>query len=444
MKKNKLLHSCTFWCFNLGILLAAGCSPETGKSSGASRTGIPGGSSGDFSPQDPVSGAGGSFPWETESDKAGYEFWHTPQNDAGFPDSGDSGACQAVTALGENIEVEVPYEVIEPSPIALYIMLDASFSMTYDPPRWQPAVDAITAFINDPDSIGIDVAFETFPIPATDPQSATASSDCSGIGYNEPAVPMGPLPDNAAVITNYLATSGVGPVGIGTPMEAALNGATQYCAAYKQDKKLNPKGEDCVVILVTDGTPEILCNLDPVLVSDIAGQARTDSAVKTFSIGMAGADFNFLNMVGQKGNGDCTPDDGDASWACDVSQSGGAGLLEALNAIRDTVTHMETRTEIRTQIVDCEWTLPDPPARQVLDFTKVNFQVTTGVDNPVQRIIAQVDEAGDCEDVDEAWYYDNKDEPTKILVCPNTCEMVRALEQSRIDILLGCDTIKID
>jgi hypothetical protein len=198
------------------------------------------------------------------------------------------------------------------------------------------------------------------------------------------------------------------------------------------------------VVLVTDGMPEILCNLDPVLVSDIAGEAYNNSGVRTFPIGMAGAEFNFLNMVGQKGNGDCTPDDGTATWACDVSQTGGAGLLQALNAIRETVTRMETRIEMRAQIVDCEWTIPEPPEGQLFDRDKVNFQFTTGVDAPVQRIVKRVDSLAQCAPGVEAWHYDNLDEPTKILVCPETCEVVRAEEQARIDILLGCDTIKID
>jgi uncharacterized protein YegL len=311
-------------------------------------------------------------------------------------------------------------------------------------PKWQPAVDALNTFIYDPESVGINVAFESFPLPPSDPQAA-ASIDCSGIGYSEPAVPMGPLPDNAQVITDYVVNSGLGPIGIGTPMESALKGATQYCAAYKQDTAANPEGLDCVVVLVTDGMPEILCAQDPGVVSDIAGTAYANSGIRTFAIGMDGADFTFLNMVGQKSNADCTPEDAEATWACDVSQTGGAGLVQALNAIRQTVT-MKTRIEVKTQVVDCEWVIPEPPANQLFDRDKVNFQITTGVEQPVERLIKNVDSADQCEPGVEAWYYDKQfpEEPTKILVCPETCETIRAEERTRIDILLGCETLKID
>jgi hypothetical protein len=257
---------------------------------------------------------------------------------------------------------------------------------------------------------------------------------------------MGPLPDNATVITDYVVNSQLAPVGIGTPMEAALNGATQYCAAYKQDTTANPEGLDCVVILVTDGMPEILCNQDVNAVSDIAGTAYASSGVRTFAIGMEGADFNFLNMVGQKSNADCTPDDAEATWACDVSQTGGAGLTAALNAIREMVTEYEVVEEVQRTIVECEWEIPEMAAGQLFNRDKVNFQFTTGVEQPVERLIKNVDSEADCVPGVEGWYYDKQfpEDPTRILVCPDTCEAIRAEEQARIDILLGCDTLKID
>jgi uncharacterized protein YegL len=438
-------------CIFLGVLLAAaGCTAEGDSPNG--------GSTGPVAPSSAgtgvtIAGTGGGG-WQPQAGTAGYGQWYQPdpEADAGL-DGG--GACQAVTAVGENVVTEVLVEVVKPKPIAIYIMLDATMSMTgvslvdltsLGVDKWTPAVDAINTFVNDPKSAGIDVALETFPVDPADPQSAAATTDCSGIGYNDPAVPMGPLPDNAPAISNHI--GGVTPAGMGTPTEGAVNGATQYCANFMQDTTNNPDGEKCVVVLVTDGTPEnfaIQCpNLDINFISDIAGTAYNDSGVRTFAIGMQGANFDFLNMVGQKSNADCTPADGEATWACDVSQTGGTGLLEALNSIRDTVTEFETVEQLEQKIVDCEWTIPEPPSGQLFNRDKVNFQFTTGVDQPVERLIKRVDSADECQPGVEAWYYDNLDEPTKILVCDDTCEMIRAEEQARIDILLGCDTIKID
>lgn len=429
----------------LAAVLASGCSPENELDKGEGTVGV-GGPGGWGGQTGPVSGSGGTVPLEPQAGTEGQ--WHPPEADAAL-----DGACQAVTSTGENVETLVPYEVTEVSPIAIYIMLDATMSMVgvslvamdgID--KWTPAINAIDQFINDPQSAGLDVALEVFPLDPNDPQAGViALGDCSGTGYNDPAVPMGPLPDNAAAISSFL--SNVTPAGMGTPMEGAVNGATQFCANFKQDTTANPEGEDCVVVLVTDGTPEnavVMCpTLDINVISDTAGAAYTNNGVRTFPIGMTGADFTFLNMVGEKSNADCTPDD-DATWACDVSQTGGAGLVEALNGIRETVTHMETRTEMRSQIVDCEWVIPEMAPGQLFNPDKVNFQFTTGVDQPVERLIKRVDSEEQCQPGVEAWYYDNLEEPTKILVCPDTCETIQAEEQARIDILLGCDTLKID
>lgn len=216
------------------------------------------------------------------------------------------------------------------------------------------AVDAINTFGTDPVSAELDVALQYFPL---------SNGECYGVGYFSPEVPMGELPDNATNVSASLADhfpamvgggdGGGGGRGAGMPLEGGLNGVTVFCAQYKQDTTLNPEGKNCVAVLVTDGLPNG-CSEDPMVLTGIAADAYGNDDVMTFAIGMTGADFNLLDQIAQQGQGDCTPDAADPSWACNVS-AGSMTFLDALNLIRDTVT------EVQTLALECEWEIPINP-----------------------------------------------------------------------------------
>ena len=39
------------------------------------------------------------------------------------------------------------------------------------------------------------------------------------------------------------------------------------------------------------------------------------------------------------------------------------------------------------------------------------------------------------------WYYDNPASPTKIILCPATCDEVKTFNEASIEIVLGCATV---
>src|SRR5690606_23255751 len=111
--------------------------------------------------------------------------------------------------------------------------------------------------------------------------------------------------------------------------------------------------------------------------------AGLSSGVTTFAVGMEGvtADgFQLLDAIAVAGGSDCTPA-APGGEACDVSMTGGAGLLEALNTIRDTVvvteTVVETTTEtiVETVALPCQWAIPMAPSGETLDPNLVNVVV---------------------------------------------------------------------
>jgi hypothetical protein len=434
----------TFWeavvGLSVGILFVSGCSPESNT-----------GQNYDYYPTDPDSTQNG------DSSVALLEAVNNVPHSAEFPtpiyDGGEIGdersieedltedaACAAFSAEAKQIEVLVPTEVeveiIEVKPVAIYLILDQSLSMnefSVSGTKWQVAVSAINAFVNDPDSTSIDLALQYFPLIA---------GDClTGAAYDTPEVAMGRLPDNATNISNSLSRHEPGEAGWLTPIEGALRGVTSFCSRFKQDTASNPDDEDCIAVLVTDGVPT-LCSNDSTILTNIVANAFTQHSVRTFTIGMGGADFNLLDRLAQAGNGDCTPDPADSSWACNAS-SGGTTFTEALNAIRETITTLETRTEMQTvmqtQQIDCEWAIPDPPNGEDFDKDFVNVRFSPTGDDRDNITFRRTNSEATC-GASPAWYYDNMDNPATIIACPNTCDAIKAAHKGKIEILFGCKT----
>ncbi len=450
--KRKLLHHPAPGCVViLLVVILAGCSAENGLQRSGGGVGGGAGSAGDSPSPDggldsgastagtggagtdgAVAGSGGaqSDSGGSYSDSGGsLEGGGGTEADAGTISPVDGGlvGCATVTREAEQIEIvtEETVEVTVSEPIAMYFMLDSSGSMSGE--KWQIAVYAINKFIGATASENIDIALQYFPIPA---------GGCDGSGYDEPAVPLGRLPDHANNITRSLAQTQ--PTGGNTPTEGALRGVTAFCAQYKQNSVVNPDGEDCLGVLISDGAPNGCTVNDALGLAAIAGDASTDNQVMTFAIGMTGANFNVLNAIAEAGGTDCDPDG--PNFACDVSAGTGDDLLAVLELIRDTVTEtrIEERIEYQTEVLECEWELPEPPPDGTFDRQKVNVKLSDEETGEV--VFGQVPDADRCGD-ELGWYYDDPDDPTKILACPETCAMIQEAIGAKIDIVLGCLTI---
>ena len=348
-------------------------------------------------------------------------------------DPDDICAGKKVDPVPVPIQVKtlVPYEVVMPEPIAVYLMLDKSGSMDDEVPRkWDVAVKAINTFVTDPNSQFIDVALQFF----------SGQGNCDGAFYSVPAVPIGPLPDAATLISASL--TAISPGG-NTPVEGALRGLTQFCIKYQAqvpDKK-------CVGVLISDGRPTA-CNTNSEALISIAEEAYHLHDVRTFTVGMQGdTDFDLLDNIALWGGTDCTPNpDGTANpldgHYCDVRPGSGMTLLQAFEAIREFVTTLEERidyrTEITTKISACDWGIPDPPEGQTFDKDMVNVVFSQPDEDDIT--IPRVDTESECENVFDGWYYDDPDDPTKLVACEQTCTFITSVEEAVIDIQFGCET----
>jgi len=46
-----------------------------------------------------------------------------------------------------------------------------------------------------------------------------------------------------------------------------------------------------------------------------------------------------------------------------------------------------------------------------------------------------------CSRVEDGWYLDSRTAPTGIIACPQTCEMLEAMNGEEVSLLVGCETV---
>jgi hypothetical protein len=270
------------------------------------------------------------------------------------------------------------------------------------PTRWTAFTNAVTTFVNSPNSNGLSVGLGFFPL--TSAGGGRGGGDCNLMAYSTPAVPIAPLPGNAMPIQMAI---GANMPGNGTPTLPALQGAIAIAKAYT----MNTPGRTAAVLLVTDGNPND-CNSTTQAVATLAGQAFMGTpSIRTYVVGL-GVAMN-LDSVALAGSGGAThyfPAMGDVSGA----------LVAALTTI--------------TGMVTCNYAIP-----KGADPGLVNVQVTVGQGGMPQKI-GKVNDAASCGMLG-GWYYDNPTKPTQIILCPQSCTPIQMTPNSGVEVLYGCPSI---
>lgn len=279
--------------------------------------------------------------------------------------------------------------------------------------RWKPVTESLKSFFASPGSIGINASLKFFPIDAT-PANLCAHD------YSQSDVSMQALGDGAQFISKIDGTSTAG----GTPSLQALQGAIKRA----RDEAAVRSGDKAVVVYVTDGQPGVYdengnpancANNDTAHVIQAAKDAFGGSpSVPIYVIGV-GSNLQFLADVAREG-GTNSPFMIDESNPTTSAQ----GFRDALTAIR-------TKAK---QDLPCAMPLPPPPDGKALDINAVNviIQNADGSENVVAY-------NGDCAG-GVGWKYDNTAAPTRIDLCPATCDTSRNVNEGQIKVAFGCVT----
>ncbi len=318
-------------------------------------------------------------------------------NLGGSSNSGGSGgnnigdACAATHNDGKQV------------PLDMYIMMDKSGSMAGS--SWSGVKSAITSFVNaGPQVAGIGVGIQFFPLGGP-----FGGGECNPQTYLPPAVTIQTLPGVAPQIIS--AMNGVSPNG-GTPTVPAMQSAGQATTAYA---KQHPDHK-VIIVLATDGDPND-CNSTVGAVANVAQAAFTSTpSVMTFVIGIG--NVSGLNQIAQAGG----------------SGSTGAIIVSSATAGQD---FLDAMNKIRGQALGCEYLLPKPSGGGTINPNQVNVVYTPK--GGQGQLLYNVGGASNCT-TKGGWYYDNQTKPTKIILCPASCNTVQGSGGS-IDIQLGCATV---
>jgi hypothetical protein len=191
------------------------------------------------------------------------------------------------------------------APIDMFIMQDRSGSMGADcnigsttNSKWCHAINALSGYFNSPNAAGNAAALQFFPLT-----NHTSALCATGAGYDVAALPT-PPPAYATLPTNTFdallnSTNDIGSGG--TPTEAAIRGLTTFTAGNRRG------GRVTIGILVTDGDPNG-CDQNLTNLSNLLQAHFTATTIRTYVIGMTGANFANLEAIAQGGNAPLHPD----------------------------------------------------------------------------------------------------------------------------------------
>ncbi|MGC4087530.1 MAG: vWA domain-containing protein [Polyangiaceae bacterium] len=325
--------------------------------------------------------------------------------------AGSSSAAQGGGSVGGACAAEgTSAEVL---PVYLAFAFDVSGSMGKgDQPwhdqklKWDPVAAATTAFFSDSASKGLWASLTFFP---TD-----ANSRCNKSSYATPDVPITALPSN--VFGTALAKIPQQAWRGGTPTLAVMQGVS---SAVTQAMQTTPG--HYVIVLVTDGYPEG-CN-DNAIASVSAVAAGMLPKVPTYVIGIANPPISGA------------PDT--VSNLNQVAVAGGtqhAFLIDTGNPTNTSSAFGAAVSSIRSASISCEAAIPKPPAGKSFDKRRVAVKYT-GNTGTTQL---QYDAACSASD---AWHYDDANNPTRVVLCANTCAKIQADSSAKLSVEFACEDV---
>jgi hypothetical protein len=389
----------------------------------------------------------------------------------------------------------------EPIPLDIYVMLDKSGSMLENTgmkgqgiPKWEAVTGALESFFNDPQSAGIGIGLQYFPLrDDAAPDSCKSQADCGKFGPCFLRVCSG----NTGIVCT--ANADCGNAGPCTDLGQCANDAATFCLPIGAQCPGN-KGQ-CVKVTSSEclgvdscvaddyATPavaiDVLNGAAPALIASMAatdpeGATPTGPALQgaidhARDWAAANPTHKVVALLATDGlPTECTPLDdaglaqiaaaglaGDPSIPTFVigvfsgkdavaqatidaiAEAGGTEVGFYIDAMQNVdQAFLDALNAIRGAKLACEYQLPPAPMGETLDFNKVNVLHTPeGEDKPA--VVLYVQSVDKCDPVTGGWYYDidpmGGGTPTKIIMCPQTCEAFGLGGQ--VEVQLGCETV---
>lgn len=275
--------------------------------------------------------------------------------------------------------------------------------------KWDPVKAATDAFFQDPASSDLWASMTFFP----------AEDDrCEDASYLEPDVPFTALPSTAF----GLAMDAIRQDDWrgGTPTKHVMSGVLEF---VRETRDTTPG--KYVIVLVTDGFPQGCDDNEIESVVAIAADGAADG-VLTFVIG--------VNNPPLDGAPDTVSNLGDIAVG---GGTGGAFIINTGDPDQTASDFVSVVNNIRSETFVCTVSIPEPPDGRTFDKKRVRVTYTSG--GNVTELSYDPACAGNL-----SWYYDNVDNPTKIVLCDNTCNVIQNDPNALFEVEFACtDTIPV-
>ncbi len=205
----------------------------------------------------------------------------------------------------------------------------------------------------------------------------------------------------------------------GTPTLAVTTGTLGFSQSIVDD---DPSAK-YVYVLVSDGYPQG-CDDDEDDIAEVADRvAEVADTIPTYVIGVSNPPI------------DGAPDT--VSNLNEIAEAGGtdsAFIIETGNAEDTSAEFKAVIDSIREEAVSCQAEIPENPGGTPFDKDKVNVSFTR--DGETMNLGYDPD----CEG-ENAWRYDDEDEPTAIVLCPETCQEIQGDSGADLSVAFGCETV---
>lgn len=271
---------------------------------------------------------------------------------------------------------------------ALHFVVDESLAMVFPRDMWTPLGRALDGFVASERAASLSLGMEFF------------QGECDPRAYAQPDVPIAKVGELTAVAERMDDR----PHGIGAAttlaLTAGLEAAHQFGAAHAA------RG---AVVLISGSEPDACGGSAESAAEAAAAALAFDRPLPTYVLALR--DLDSLQQIAQAGGtqGAVTLD--------------GAVTEDALTSGLDAIA---TRAS-------CEYVLPEAARAYVPD--RINVKLTEG---GTATVLPSVGDAGSCDPERGGFYFDDPENPGRIVLCGSSCD--RVLRGGRVDLEYGCPT----
>jgi hypothetical protein len=189
---------------------------------------------------------------------------------------------------------------------------------------------------------------------------------------------------------------------------------------------------------------------NPQNVITLLGNAHDDptAPVKTFIVGVPGSDTvpgnpndppyymrRALSAFAKAGSLETNPAGCDGAWSKTAPDPAVPCHFDLTQGSFNAAALAQAISDIRGKALGCVYQLPVPQGGGTVNKKKVNVEIT--VDGVTTKIYQRKYSTDTCE-TEPCWDYDDKDQ---IILIGKACEDVSKAKDSKVNIIVGCDTI---